>query len=185
MAAVAEKSNAAPDQDNTKPMTGRVDAIDQGRIFGWAFDPAEGSQFLDWGVHAIDALRWWTGAEVERVYADYRTYGTPPPADQSAMVQVRLTDGVMAQILMTYELPEPGLPPADTTLLIGSEGMIDCDHYGSVRLGRGDGWTESGCSPRAVPRSRRKVEARRARRARMRSCFTRSRTCRRALPTWS
>lgn len=40
MAAVAEKSNAAPDQDNTKPMSGRVDAIDQGRIFGWAFDPA-------------------------------------------------------------------------------------------------------------------------------------------------
>ncbi|RVM02000.1 hypothetical protein CN142_27835, partial [Sinorhizobium meliloti] len=38
--AVAEKSNAAPDQDNTKPMSGRVDAIDQGRIFGWAFDPA-------------------------------------------------------------------------------------------------------------------------------------------------
>jgi predicted dehydrogenase len=124
------------------------DVIDEatGRVIipikRWAFDPAEGSQFLDWGVHAIDALRWWTGAEVERVYADYRTYGTPPPADQSAMVQVRLTDGVMAQILMTYELPEPGLPPADTTLLIGSEGMIDCDHYGAVRLGRGEGWTE-------------------------------------------
>ncbi|MDX0443748.1 hypothetical protein GOC53_21250 [Sinorhizobium medicae] len=40
MAAVSEKSNAAPEQDNTKPMSGRVDAIDQGRIFGWAFDPA-------------------------------------------------------------------------------------------------------------------------------------------------
>ncbi|RVI43987.1 hypothetical protein, partial [Sinorhizobium medicae] len=40
MAAVSEKSNAAPEQDNTKSMSGRVDAIDQGRIFGWAFDPA-------------------------------------------------------------------------------------------------------------------------------------------------
>ncbi|RVI93530.1 hypothetical protein CN186_16135 [Sinorhizobium medicae] len=40
MAAVSEKSNAAPEQDNKKPMSGRVDAIDQGRIFGWAFDPA-------------------------------------------------------------------------------------------------------------------------------------------------
>ncbi|MFN8624125.1 MAG: Gfo/Idh/MocA family oxidoreductase [Chloroflexota bacterium] len=108
----------------------------------WAFDPAEGSQFLDWGVHAADALRWWSGSEPERVFADYRTYGTPPPADLSAMVQVRLANGVMAQILMSYEIPEPGLPPEDTTLLIGSTGMIDCDHYGAVRLGRGDGWTE-------------------------------------------
>lgn len=124
------------------------DVIDEatGRVIipmkRWAFDPAEGSQFLDWGVHAIDALRWWTGAEVERVFADYRTFGAAPPDDLSAMVQVRLTDGVMAHILMTYELPEPGLPPADTTLLIGADGMIDCDHYGAVRLGRGDGWTE-------------------------------------------
>lgn len=108
----------------------------------WAFDPAEGSQFLDWGVHAIDALRWWSGSEPERIYADYRTYGIRPPDDLSAMVQVRLANGVMAQILMSYEVPEPGLPPEDTTLLIGSTGMIDCDHYGAVRLGQGDAWTE-------------------------------------------
>lgn len=39
MANTAEKPDAAPEQDNTKPMNGRVDAIDTGRIFGWAFDP--------------------------------------------------------------------------------------------------------------------------------------------------
>ena len=50
----------------------------------WAFDPAEGSQFLDWGVHETDALRWLTGSEVVRVYAEYTTYGTPPPIDLSA-----------------------------------------------------------------------------------------------------
>jgi predicted dehydrogenase len=108
----------------------------------WAFDPREGSQFLDWGVHGGDALRWWSGAEVERVYADYRTYGHAPPDDLTAMVQLRMTDGVMVQVLMSYELPEPGLVPNDTTLLVGSTGMIDCDHYGAVRLGRGDGWEE-------------------------------------------
>ena len=45
----------------------------------WAWDPAEGSQFLDWGVHETDALRWLTGSEVARVYAEYHTFGTPPP----------------------------------------------------------------------------------------------------------
>lgn len=38
------KPNATPEQDNAKsnkvePMKGRVDAIDDGRLFGWAFDP--------------------------------------------------------------------------------------------------------------------------------------------------
>ncbi|APG93951.1 hypothetical protein [Sinorhizobium americanum] len=37
---MATISNAAPEQDNAKPMSGRVDAIDQGRLYGWAFDPA-------------------------------------------------------------------------------------------------------------------------------------------------
>ncbi|MCA1449863.1 hypothetical protein I6F26_25225 [Ensifer sp. IC3342] len=40
MSVAAEKSTAAPEQDNARPMNGRVDAIDQGRVFGWAFDPA-------------------------------------------------------------------------------------------------------------------------------------------------
>lgn len=39
MANPAERPDAAPEQDNAKPMNGRVDAIDSGRIFGWAFDP--------------------------------------------------------------------------------------------------------------------------------------------------
>lgn len=38
---IAEKPSAMPEQNNTKPVNGRVDAIDQGRVFGWAFDPAE------------------------------------------------------------------------------------------------------------------------------------------------
>src|SRR5262245_31681694 len=39
MGNAAEKPDAAPEQDNVKPMNGRVDAIDGGRLFGWAFDP--------------------------------------------------------------------------------------------------------------------------------------------------
>ena len=107
----------------------------------WAFDPAEGSQFLDWGVHETDAVRWLTGSEAIRAYADYRTFGTPPPVDLSAMVQYRMANGVMVQVLMSYEVPEPGLAPNDLTLIIGSRGMIEADHYGKVRLGRDAGWT--------------------------------------------
>ena len=106
----------------------------------WAFDPAEGSQFLDWGVHETDAVRWLTGSEAVRAYADYRTYGSPPPVDLSAMVQYTMANGVMVQMLMTYETPEPGLVPNDWTRVIGSTGIIEADHYGQVRLGTGSDW---------------------------------------------
>jgi predicted dehydrogenase len=106
----------------------------------WAFDPAEGSQFLDWGVHETDAVRWLTGSEAVLAYADYRTYGEPPPVDLSAMVQYRMANGVMVQMLMTYETPEPGLVPNDWTRIIGSAGIIEADHYGQVRLGSGQDW---------------------------------------------
>lgn len=122
------------------------DIVDEatGRVIiprkAWAFDPAEGSQFLDWGVHETDAVRWLTGSEAVRVYADYRTYGTPPPVDLSAMVQYRMADGVMVQMIMTYEVPEPGLVPNDKTRIIGSTGIIEADHYGQVRLATAPGW---------------------------------------------
>ncbi len=124
------------------------DIIDEatGRVIiprkDWAFDPAEGSQFLDWGVHETDAVRWLTGSEAIRVYADYTTYGTPPPVDLSAMVQYRLANGVMVQMLMSYEVPEPGLAPNDKTRIIGTTGIIEADHYGKVHLGNASGWTE-------------------------------------------
>ena len=117
---------------------------DDGRVIvpakPWASDPAEGSQYLDWGVHANDILRWYTGSEAKLCFARYHTYGESPPPDLSAMVTYEFANGVFAQVLMTYELPEPGIEPADAVLVIGSKGMIDCDQYGRVRLGTGSSW---------------------------------------------
>ena len=47
---------------------------DDGRIIvpakPWALDPAEGSQYLGWGAHANDIIRWYSGSEaVARVRA--------------------------------------------------------------------------------------------------------------------
>ncbi len=122
------------------------DVVDEatGRVIiprkDWAFDPAEGSQFLDWGVHETDALRWLTGSEVARVYAEYTTFGNPPPHDLTAEVIVTMANGVLAQLLMTYETPEPGLVPNDWTRIIGSGGIIEADHYGKVRVADTGGW---------------------------------------------
>jgi myo-inositol 2-dehydrogenase/D-chiro-inositol 1-dehydrogenase len=56
------------------------------------------------------------------------------------MVQYTMANGVMVQMLMTYEAPEPGIAPNDWTRVIGSTGIIEADHYGQVRLGTGADW---------------------------------------------
>ena len=117
---------------------------DDGRIIIpaklWAMDPKEGSQYLDYGVHCNDIIRWYSGSEAKLCFARYHTFGTPPPPDLTAMVTYEMANGVIATVLMTYELPEPGINPADVTFIIGSKGMIDCDQYGKVKYTTGGEW---------------------------------------------
>jgi myo-inositol 2-dehydrogenase/D-chiro-inositol 1-dehydrogenase len=56
------------------------------------------------------------------------------------MVQFAMANGVMANIWMSYEVPRPALGPSDLFVLIGSTGIIECDNYGDVRLGRDETW---------------------------------------------
>jgi predicted dehydrogenase len=106
----------------------------------WAMNPAEGSQYLDYGVHCNDIIRWYSGSEAALCFARYHTFGAPPPPDLTAQVTYEMANGVIATVLMTYELPAPGINPADVTFTIGSKGMIDCDQYGAVRYTTGGEW---------------------------------------------
>jgi predicted dehydrogenase len=108
----------------------------------WITNPGEGVAFLDWGAHACDAIRWLSGSEAVRVFADYANFGSVPGAvDPTACVQVRLASGAIAQILMSYEVPPPGLGTNSNNQyqIVGSTGIIefDLDH---LRLGDAGGW---------------------------------------------
>jgi predicted dehydrogenase len=74
----------------------------------WPNDPREGDAFLDWGSHACDAIRWFTGAEPVRVYADYENFTGLPLESPTAMVQFRLSTKAIAQILLCYEIGPSG-----------------------------------------------------------------------------
>jgi len=74
----------------------------------WPSDPREGDAFLDWGAHACDAIRWFTGAEPVRVYADYDNFTGLPLENPTAMVQFRMTSRAIAQVLMSYEIGPSG-----------------------------------------------------------------------------
>lgn len=131
---------------------GRIGAIRMIRVTGptagwdvptdsWQADRAQVSPYADWAGHACDVVRWLSGAAATRAYATFATYTTIPPVEQSAMAQYTLDNGVTVQVWMTYEIPAPGLGSAMQLLITGSDGMIELDSYGKVRLGTpAGGW---------------------------------------------
>jgi predicted dehydrogenase len=108
---------------------------------GWGKDPAEGGAWLDMGVHLFDALRWFTGSEADTVFAKVIDWGGQD-LGRSGMAQVVMANGVLAQLWISFEMPPPGLGSQSQWTFVGSEGIIESDSYGKVRLGRGDGWED-------------------------------------------
>jgi predicted dehydrogenase len=108
---------------------------------GWARDPKEGGAWLDMGVHLFDALRWFTGSEPDVVFAKVVDWGGAG-IRRSGMAELVMRNGVMAQVWISFEMPSPGLGSQSQWLFVGSEGIVEADSYGKVRLGRGDGWEE-------------------------------------------
>lgn len=109
---------------------------------GWAHQPGEGGAWLDMGVHLFDATRWFTGSEVDTVFATVRDFGAEAHLRRSGLAQLVMRNGVLAQVLISFEMPAPGLGSQSQWTFIGSEGIIESDSYGKVRLGRGDEWEE-------------------------------------------
>jgi predicted dehydrogenase len=107
----------------------------------WKLDPAQQTAYASWAAHACDLIRWFSGSEAALAFARITNFsGQPPGVGQSAVVIYEMASGVLVQVTMSYEFPRPGLTPAWPWLIVGSEGMIALDPYGTVKLGRGDSW---------------------------------------------
>ena len=102
---------------------GRIGDIRMIRVFGpnagwdipaesWNSQREQVSPYMDWGAHAVDIIRWLTGAEATLAFAQFASYTDIPPADQSSMAIYTLDNGVLVQIWLTYELPPPTLGSA-------------------------------------------------------------------------
>jgi predicted dehydrogenase len=105
----------------------------------WPSDPREGDAFLDWGAHACDAIRWFTGAEPVRVYADYENFTGLSLESPTALVQIRLSSKAIAQILLCYEIGPSGFGTRRNNQyhIVGTEGSIFWD-LDRVELWTGD-----------------------------------------------
>lgn len=113
----------------------------------WKLDAGQMTVFDDWGAHGCDVLRWFVGSAPTLAFALSARYSDTGPPGQSTMATYQFANGVMAQVWMTYEVPRPGLGSALQYQITGSDGLIELDAYGEVRLGRDDEWTTAYVQP--------------------------------------
>lgn len=109
----------------------------------WALDPTESGPFLDWGSHGCDTVRWLAGADALRCFDQSTGFGADQRLQPSTMAQITFANGVMAQIWMTYELPDVALGSRARYVVVGSRATLDISAFGQVLRSREDGGWDS------------------------------------------
>lgn len=96
--------------------------------------------FLGHAVHNIDRIRWITGAEITSVAAHVQR--DPETGNEvSTMALLSLTNGAMATLWESWDIPAPMFPrSASGAWIAGETGNLDLDAYGELRLGQHGAW---------------------------------------------
>ncbi len=114
----------------------------QGTITAIEEASPDNDPWYDMGSHVVDLLRAIVGSPARTAFGRQTDFDpNRQPSHKSTVAVYGFENGAMAQVLVTYELPEPGLGSMMQYLITGATGMIRLDSYGKVELGRGDEWT--------------------------------------------
>jgi len=107
----------------------------------WMLDPASGGLFLGIAAHNADFLRWISGANAKRVFAQVNTFSDIPAPAQSVMAQIVFENGIMAHMWISSEFPSPGLPHSEVRFqIVGRDGILDLENFDFLDLGKGNEW---------------------------------------------
>jgi len=116
----------------------------EGRLihsWGWWDDPVSLGHLLNSLTHGIDMVRWFTGAEVATVSAFCRTFIPGLKVEDTTYALLEYTNGTMCSFYSSRALPGPIFQGEDFRFrLMGSEGLIDLNPYGELRLADEKGW---------------------------------------------
>lgn len=107
----------------------------------WMSDPRGGGLFMGMATHNTDFLRWLTGRNALKVFAQATTWSDIPGPPLSVMAQIVFEDNIMAQMWITGELPNPSLPSSEVRFqAFGRDAMFDLENFEFLDLGQGDKW---------------------------------------------
>lgn len=107
----------------------------------WMADPHGGGLFMGMASHNTDFLRWLTGRNAVKVFAQATTYSDIPGPPLSVMAQIVFEGNIMAQMWITAELPNPSLPSSEVRFQVfGRDAMIDLENFEYLDVGQGEKW---------------------------------------------
>jgi predicted dehydrogenase len=113
-------------------------------LFGtrqWMADPRSGGLFMGMASHNADFLRWLTGANAVKVFAQATTFSDLPHPAQSVMAQIVFDTGAMGHLWISSEFPSPGWPASEVRFqVVGRDGMLDLENFEYLDLGKGERW---------------------------------------------
>jgi UDP-N-acetyl-2-amino-2-deoxyglucuronate dehydrogenase len=116
-------------------------ARDLGASRSWMAHPRSGGLFLGMATHNADFLRWLTGSDVTKVFAQANTFSDLPSPVQSVMAQLAFGNGVMGHMWISSELPGPGFPGSEVRFqVVGRDGIIDLENFEFLDVGRAGKW---------------------------------------------
>ena len=109
----------------------------------WMFDERGGGLFMGMASHNTDFLRWLTGREATRVFAQSTTFSDLAAPNLSVMAQIEFAGGIQAQMWITAELPAPSLPSSEVRFQVfGRDAMFDLENFEFLKLGQGEAWEQ-------------------------------------------
>jgi predicted dehydrogenase len=107
----------------------------------WQSDPENLGTLFGHAIHNFDRIRWFTGEEIKTVYAKCGSLEPDVQVEGSSMVLMTLTDGTVASLWSSFQVPKPSFPRSQfRTRILGEKGLIDLDAYGELRVTSDGQW---------------------------------------------
>ncbi|MFV2068208.1 MAG: Gfo/Idh/MocA family protein [Pirellulales bacterium] len=107
----------------------------------WQSDPENLGTLFGHAIHNFDRIRWFTNEEIKTVYAKCGSLEPDVQVEGSSMVLMTLTDGTVASLWSSFQVPTPSFPRSQfSARIIGEKGLIDLDAYGELRITKEGQW---------------------------------------------
>jgi predicted dehydrogenase len=119
-----------------------------GGSWEWWANPESVGHIINSAPHAIDLIRWFLGANVTTVSAFCRTFLPDRAVEDTTLALLEFSNGSLLSLFSSNALPTPEFPGDNFRFrVMGSEGLIDLDPYGELRIEDKSGWRLASTQP--------------------------------------